>query len=111
MHEPPNSILIGERADGLGLAAVAIDYIQSTLSGHWGYYWMRVQFETGVVLRSDASAVIGGRRAFRGALAAGLRDDPAVADLVVYRSNGERAVHAAQRRLRRMAGSLQTGSS
>ena len=77
---------------GLGLAAIAINYIQSTLSGHWGYYWMRVQFEPAVVLftlglavvagtvsgllpafrlrgadlsevlRSDASAVVGGRR-------------------------------------------------
>jgi len=83
--------LVGAVA-GLGLAAVAIDYIQSTLSGHWGYYWMRVQFEPTVVLftlglavvagtlsgllpafrlrgadlsevlRSDASAVVGGRR-------------------------------------------------
>lgn len=167
-------ISLAGAAFGLGLAAVAIDYIQSTLSGHWGYYWMRVQFETGVVLftlglavvagtlsgllpafrlrnadlsevlRSDASAVIGGRRgrlsvvllnaqvtvsalaliiailmggallrsraapdlraddvyllnltldgsryqqserrrAFRGALAAGLRDDPAVGSLI-----------------------------
>ncbi len=77
---------------GLGLATAAIDYIQSTLSGHWGYYWMRVQFEPSVVfftlglavvagtlsgllpairlrgadlsevLRSDATAVVGGRR-------------------------------------------------
>jgi len=35
---------------GLGLAAIAIRYIESTLSGHWGYYWMQVRFEFGVVL-------------------------------------------------------------
>jgi len=85
-------ISLAGAAVGLGLAAVAIDYIQSTLSGHWGYYWMRVQFEPAVVLftlglavvagtlsgllpafrlrradlsevlRSDASAVVGGHR-------------------------------------------------
>jgi len=85
-------ISLAGAAVGLGLAAIAIDYIQSTLSGHWGYYWMRVEFEPTVVLftlglavvagtlsgllpafrlrgadlsevlRSDASAVVGGRR-------------------------------------------------
>jgi len=77
---------------GLGAAAAAIHYIESTLAGHWGYYWMAVRFEWGVVLftltlavatglisgvmpalrlwrsdlgevlRSDASGVIGGSR-------------------------------------------------
>ncbi|NKB87268.1 MAG: FtsX-like permease family protein [Acidobacteria bacterium] len=45
---------------GLGLSAAAINYIQSTLSGHWGYYWMRVQFEPAVVLFTLGLAVVAG---------------------------------------------------
>ena len=50
---------------GLGLASVAIRYIETTLAGNWGYYWMRVAFEPRVVLFTLALAVFTG-------LAAGL---------------------------------------
>ncbi len=53
-------ISLAGAAVGLGLAAIAIDYIQSTLSGHWGYYWMRVQFEPAVVLFTLGLAVVAG---------------------------------------------------
>lgn len=53
-------ISLAGAAVGLGLAALAIDYIQSTLAGHWGYYWMRVQFEPTVVLFTLGLAVVAG---------------------------------------------------
>ena len=43
---------------GLWVAATAINYIETTLSGHWGYYWMAVRFEWGVVLFTLALAVL-----------------------------------------------------
>ncbi len=45
---------------GVVIAAGAILYIQSTLHGHWGYYWMRVQFEPAVVLFTLALALATG---------------------------------------------------
>lgn len=53
-------ISVGGAAVGLGLSALAIDYIESTLSGHWGYYWMAVRFEPGVVAFTLSLAVITG---------------------------------------------------
>lgn len=45
---------------GVGIAAVAIRYIESTLNGHWGYYWMRVEFEPVVVAFTVALALVTG---------------------------------------------------
>jgi predicted permease len=53
-------IALGGALVGLGLAAAAIGYIESTLSGHWGYYWMAVRFDPGVVLFTLALAVVTG---------------------------------------------------
>jgi predicted permease len=56
------SVLIagGGALVGLALSAAAIDYIETTLSGHWGYYWMAVRFDPGVVLFTLALAVLTG---------------------------------------------------
>jgi len=53
-------IALGGAIVGLGLAAAAISYIESTLSGNWGYYWMAVRFDPGVVLFTLALAVVTG---------------------------------------------------
>lgn len=50
-------ISVAGAAVGLGLSALAIDYIEATLSGHWGYYWMAVRFEPGVVTFTLSLAV------------------------------------------------------
>lgn len=34
---------------GLGLAAVGVRYVESTLSGHWGYHWMEVAMRPSVL--------------------------------------------------------------
>jgi predicted permease len=78
---------------GLGIAAIAIGYIETTLSGHWGYYWMQVRFELGVVAFTLALAVLTG-------LVAGLT--PAIrlgrADLAVSLKSGASGVVGGSRR-------------
>lgn len=50
-------IALGGAIVGLGCAWLVIDYIESTLSGHWGYHWMEVALRPSVLLFTLALAV------------------------------------------------------
>lgn len=53
-------ISLGGALAGCVIGAAGIRYIESTLSGHWGYYWMAVRFDPGVALFIFALAVVAG---------------------------------------------------
>ncbi len=77
------AIAVGGAVLGMGIALATVSVIEGNLSGHWGYYWMKVQVDLPVVLFTLALSVlvalIAGTtpaiRALRSDLAQPLRQD------------------------------------
>lgn len=51
-------IALAGAAGGLAIAVGAVRFIEGTLSGHWGYYWMRVELRPEILVFLLALAVV-----------------------------------------------------